>query len=375
MHSQVLTGDDAVAALDRLAPLLARTGAPLTAGPTWWTAWARSRAGVAEPVLVTVSDDAGGPLAAAPLAVRRGRLHDVVVGWGHEESDRAALPADDLRAADALAQAVAGWLGGRRRPWALRVEQLPDGDPVAQALARRLPVAALVPGDGCPQTPFSADRDLAGHLTRNGRKALNQARNRLARSGLEPRFEVARTPDRVRALLPDVVDLRRRRDHALGRPAALDRPHRAAFYTGVALALAAEERLELTTTRIDGRLAAYVLALRDGPWLRLWDGRVDPAWDAWSLGRVVDLHVLEQALADPGLEGLDWMRGEEDYKRRAASQVLAAQHLLAASGRVVATATAAPGVVTDGARTWLHAHPRVRQTVQQAKRTVLSRGR
>ncbi len=151
------TGADAVAALSTLEPLLAATDSPVTASATWWRSWAASRAATWEPLLVTVGPEHD-PRAAAPLAVRRGRGADRVVGWGHEESDRGALPALDRPAAEALAVAVAAHLRTGRRPWTLRVEQLPAADPVALALRQRLPAARVEVGDGCPQTPFQDDR-------------------------------------------------------------------------------------------------------------------------------------------------------------------------------------------------------------------------
>ncbi len=175
------------------------------------------------------------------------------------------------------------------------------------------------------------------------------------------------------AALPDVVALRRRRDHALGRPAALDQPERAAFFRSVLLDLAGQGALELTLARVEGALAAYVVGLRDGAWLRLWDGRVDPDWDDWSLGRIVDLHVLEQALADPARSGVDWMRGEEDYKGRMASRVVPAEHLVAASSPLVARVADAPGRWADRGRQALHASPAALALWRSAKRRVLSR--
>ena len=371
MSARVLVGADAVAALPRLADLHAATDTPITARSTWLTAWARSRP-AAVPRLVLVEDE-GAVVAAAPLAVLAGRVLSRVVAWGHEDSDAVRLPAVDAAAADRLAAALAADLRSLRGPWVLRLEQLPADDPVVTALTGRHDGLDRVVGDGSPVTRFGPDRSLAAHLSRNGRRTVNSARNRVARAGVSLDVAVATGPDEVRRLLPAIVELRRARDHALGRPSAVDRPERYAFFTTALPDLAAAGELELSTAHVDGQLAAYVVGLRDGGWLRLWDGRFDPRWYDLGIGRILDAEVLTRALADPALCGLDWMRGEEEYKARAANDVVAACHLVGASSSAVAAATSALPRARGRARALLDAHPGLRRRYVALKRVALRR--
>lgn len=372
MQTRVLSGQPAVAALADLSVLHEAAAVPVTAGATWLTAWAQARGPSGTELRLVLVEDSAGVAGAAALAVlRRGPLTRVLA-WGHGDSDDVRLPAR-ADAAEALAAAVTADLGRLAGPWTLSIEQLLIGDPVAAGLAARLGCAHLVPGDGAPVTAFGPDRSYPATVSRNGRRAVNQGRNRLARAGLAPVYAVARTPAEVAALLPQVQRLRRGRDHECGRPAGLDEPRRLAFYRGVLHALAEEGRLELSTAQIDGHLAAYVVALRDGAWLRLWDGRFDPAWSEYGLGRVLDAEVLTRALEDPTLRGVDWMRGEEDYKARAATSVVPHEHLQAWSSPAVRAALGVVPAARAALRQQLVARPEAYSRWVGLKRTVLER--
>ncbi|MEO6205203.1 MAG: GNAT family N-acetyltransferase, partial [Mycobacteriales bacterium] len=282
-QSSVLTGDDAIRGLTEIEALLEETGAPITARVPWLRAWAGATQDL--PVLV-IAHSGAGPTAAAPLAVRRRGPVMEVLAWGHQDSDQVSLPARTPADAGELARALHAYLRGLRRPWTLRVEQLPVADGAGRALARTLPRAALSEGDVSPRTVFGQERTLAQHLSRNGRRSALQASNRLSAASLDPQIGYWRSPDDVGRHLVDLEGLRRRRDHALGRPSAMDDPARRAFYRTVVLGAAAAGELELATLHVDGRLAAYDVCFIDRGWLRLWDGRIEPDLAHYGVGKL-----------------------------------------------------------------------------------------
>jgi CelD/BcsL family acetyltransferase involved in cellulose biosynthesis len=72
--------------------------------------------------------------------------------------------------------------------------------------------------------------------------------------------------------------------------------------------------VELATLRVDGRLAAYVVALVDGSSYRVLDGRCDSRFAEFSPGRLLEAAALERALADERFTELDWMSGVSPEK-------------------------------------------------------------
>lgn len=269
-------------------------------------------------------------VAAAPMAARRRRRSWQVVPVGDGPSDRVQLPATEHAAE--LAQAVRRALDELGRPWSLRLRHVDPTDAVVAALLRELPHAALMPGDLSPTTVFGSDRDVRGYLSRNAHQQVRRMCNRIAREGHRLETAVLRSPAEVSALLPEVERVYRARDLQLGRRSAVDDPVHGPFLRGLLPALAADGAAELTVLRLDGVLAAYVLCLVEPRARRMWNCRFDPAWERYGPGRLALHAALEQALADPDCQELDWMRGTEPYKAQLANAAWQAADLYACSG-------------------------------------------
>jgi CelD/BcsL family acetyltransferase involved in cellulose biosynthesis len=120
----------------------------------------------------------------------------------------------------------------------------------------------------------------------------------------------------------------------LARRSLMDHPHAGPFLRRVVEVHARRGEVELTTLRLDGRLAAYVLCFLDGDAYRMWNCRFDPTWSQYGVGRITNNAALENAVAD-GCRLFDWMRGEETYKESMANDRVVAADLLAWSGPVV----------------------------------------
>lgn len=308
--------------------LHATVPAPITTRRPWLAAWARAFTQW-EPVVVRV------PGACALLAARSYGPLVRMMALGHGVSDYTRLPAVDAGAAAALGSRVAEVLRGLARPWMLDLEQLPVDDPVVAAMRPLLAVHEVVDGDGCPMTRFGPDRSMSTYFTKHRRDKTGRLWRRLTDSGVDVAVEFVRDADGVVRLLPELMEVRRRRDTDVGRVSPLDTEAGTRFYRDVMGVLAARGEVEVATMRFDGRLAAYALSLLDGPAYRGYDPRFDPAFGEHSPGTLLEGPLFERMLADPGIECFDRMRGVEPYKLRTADHVEPAARLRAwSSARV-----------------------------------------
>ncbi len=340
--------DEVAAALAAAADLLAATGAPVCARATWLTTWYETFPQARPVALVAGRPDR--PDGLACLAVRRrGVLRTVTLG-GTGPSDYGRLPARDEATADALAGGLADLLGSLAGPWRLRLAQLPVGDPVAGALLRALPHAHTVPGQGCPQLAFVAERTLEKHVTASARRGGRQAHGRIERAGLHLTVERVADPGGVGRLLPEIVALKRARDHDLGRRSDLDEDRMRAFYTEVVSRQARAGATEVFALRLDGQLAAYFLGFRDGDVFRNWDGRISSRWPSLSLGQLLRNDMIGRLLAEPELSGIDWCRGELPHKMHSITEVTPAVDVQAESSPLVRDALEAAAWARRAAR-------------------------
>lgn len=325
MRVRVLEDPD----LSRLGPALedlhAATGAPVTVHPAWFATWLRCYPDH-QPLAVIVEGPEG-LHAAAFLARRRGRGITRIHGVGHGQSDYQRFVARDPESAELLADGMAEALKGLRGPWELLVEQLPAGDPVVAAVARRLRWSALLPGEGAPRLRLEG-RDLKAYVRRNDRQTERNGWSRIRREGLAPSLSAVRDPDAVAALLPELERVRRSRDVETRRWNMMEK-RALRFWREAVLEMARLEKVELIVLRLDGEVAAYDVCLIDGDAYRVWDGRIDPRYSRFSPGRLIYLATLRRVLADPVRLEYDWMRGEEPYKVRTSSAVVPSEHLLA----------------------------------------------
>ena len=314
-------GATAIAQLAALEPFLQMAGAPVTARSAWLIAAARAEVG-REPVLLAVwRDDAC--VAAACLSVRRRWGTTSVELMGSGRADHARLPAQDSAAAQALADAIVDLLHGFRT-WRLRLTQLPPDDSVSLALSSRI-VLRSDDGVGCPVTEVNHDVPLAGQLSVNGRKSVRKFTNRLEADGHQAVASWV-TGNATLRVLPEIQELRKARDHAVGRASEMDDPTARGFHTELVTAYAGDNRLELLRYHVDSVLAAYAIVviddLPDGRVLRVWDGRVASGYERYGVGWLTAVAVFERALADHSVRQIDWMRGEHENKQRIATGVL-----------------------------------------------------
>lgn len=326
-----------VAALDHwgtaLDDLLAATHAPLTARRPWLTCWARHHRDWL-PWLVLVQRPEG--LAAAALLARRqtrGIVRVAMLGQG--QSDYACLPSRGPGDQAHLADAIAGALRGLRKPWIAHLQQLPAEDPVVAALAERLRWRLVQPGDPSPITRFSPGTDLRPRVRKNARATARTALNRLAREDVRLTIERYRDVDGVRTVLPEIVRVRQSRDRDKGRGSDHADPAARGFWSELLPLFASRGELEVTTVRLDGRLAAYAVVLLDPPAYRLWDTRIEPEFRVYAPGHLLRDALLEQLLTEPRWSEFDMMRGTETYKSAIAGELQKTVDLRAWSSPII----------------------------------------
>ena len=275
----------------RQAWLGARLAAQPTAAP--WAVVVRGRDGqlLAAAVLLEVVDESG----------RR-----VVLAGGGEDY-RAGIAALDSVAARRLAVALSAELARRPGGPALELGPVSD-DETARWLAATLG-ADVVACDPVPWVRSGEDRDVSAYLSHGMRKTLRKARNRMVTDGLVS--EVRFTSDRatVVALLPEMERAYRDRDREHGLPCLLDSPAGLRFWRGRVLRLLDAGCLEAATLTVDGRLAAYVLGVRDGNRYGVLEGRFVTELSRYAPGRLLEAAVLQRVLDDDRFVGLDWMTG------------------------------------------------------------------
>jgi CelD/BcsL family acetyltransferase involved in cellulose biosynthesis len=302
----------------------------------WLQSWVDAFPGWEPWVLATVEDSE--VRAVAPLARRRVRWGMEVVTIGDEALAESPLAACDDAAAVDLAVGLCDALHALRCPWILRLRQLPVGSALGAALNEQLPTTAVLPGVSRPVLRFADDRPPRHWLSRNTRRALAKARNRIRREGHHVDVGWVEPWSRIEEVLPELIEVHRARDLQLRGMSLLDEAQEASFYHRVIRSHAGNWRL--LTVRIDESLAAYALCLQDGVTLRVWDNRVSPSWQRYSAGLIANAEVVLRAAGDNSTAAIDWGCGEQRYKLSLSNEVLDASTLIAWSSPALRAALA-----------------------------------
>ena len=215
----------------------------------WFEAW-----GTGRPRVCTIRRD-GRLVAALPLQERRGTL----ISWSNSASGAVIPLSETPEDLDALlgALAVAGWSQ-------LVLRAVPQDDPATRSLEDRLGHVALlhcVPFDDCPviHTTGSLD-DYLATMSQNTRRRTGKHRRKLEREH-DVRFTILDTPDDPADRLEAALALEAAGWKGRGGSSILDSPGRIAFHRAVAETFSARGEYVLSEIHVDGRLAAFDLAV------------------------------------------------------------------------------------------------------------------
>ena len=309
----------------------------------WLSAWWR-RFGGARKLAVLELLCADETVGFAPLCISKKSAHGLLplreVGFlGREKVTGDYL---DLIAAPGMEEeildATLGHLLERRGEWdLLRLSDLPEGCATAMRLARLADARALtlapVPGQTCPYLPLptSWEAFLQKSCSANLRSNLRRREKKLAGMG-------ARFVDRSREGTADALEALfalhgARWSEMKGRTGNFVDDRVRAFHQELAPTLAREGALGLWTVEVGDRAVAAIYGFKHRGKFLYYQAGFDPTWADHGVGLALMGHAIKRCI-EGGIGEFDYLRGEEDYKRRWTNQ----------SRRTVAFAVLPPGL-------------------------------
>lgn len=294
-------------------------GVPVMARTRWMETWAEVYDDWT-PMTVLVRERATGQVEAAALLARRQTDTGFeVVAMGHGTVACTRFPSRSERASKLLTKGIKDELAKLGR-WTLQFQQLPEGDAVAKLLAQQLSNAEMAPDLWVPQVVFGDDPKINDFLSRNMRRQIKKAWNRLETDERSVELNVARSEYEIMELLPALEAIHVARDHDTGRDSDLDDPKVNELWKRLVLAHGASGQVEISSMLIDGEIAGFVIGIIDDDAYRVFDGHFNSEFHRYSPGRIIESAVLERAMVDARFDGLDWMAGV------AAEKILTSNH-------------------------------------------------
>ena len=306
MQQVIRAGADALVALDEAADFVEHHSVAYCTGTPWLQAAAQHLPG--EPVVITVG--AGGTTDGLAALTRR-RRHGVwwIELLGGDLNDYGQFHVEDAAAA-MLADAVVGWVRTHRH-WVLDLAQLAPDDPVAARIRALLPNTTVCAG---PAMPRIENIDPGFRVSRNRRRQIANAKNRLAADGHDWRWVTVDDAAQLEPWLDRAVEVRRRRDHSLGRRSHLDNEPMRAFYRATVRDIVTRGRGVLDLVVVGESVLGYCVVVFDGGTHRMIDARVAEDWKRYRGGSLCDIQALVRAANDPCVRTFDWLRGEDESK-------------------------------------------------------------
>jgi diguanylate cyclase len=282
-------------------------GAPISSRWLWQSAWFQLHPD-ADVHAVVVKSASGRIDAAAILARQRVRGITRFFTLDNQMANVASLLARTTAAADELAQGIADLVREVEGPWTLDISQVAGANWVAEALEARVPGLIVDVALPVPQVVLGPGLALDHLLSRNMRKQLRRARSRLDHSGADWEVQFHRGTN-ILSLLPEIESVHISRDHSRRNGSDLDDMLDRRFWQETVVLHTNSGEMELATLTINETVAAYVIALIDGPAYRVFDGRMNGAFPEYSPGRILEAAALERVLADSRFTVFDWMTG------------------------------------------------------------------
>ena len=302
-------------ALERAVDALHQTaGLPVTARLAWWRAALMADRDTV-PLLLAMPGPGGTLMAAALVALRDQDGECRITSVRPHTDDVWDVAAVSPGARHTVLAGLVRYASRLSGPWRLTLTGLRDGDE-ATWLAGQLPDGRVVPAPPVPGIGFDRGEVPLGPGIRSG---LDRSGHRIRQHALTETIRFEREPGRLADMRDEIEAVHLARDHDAGRVSDLDDGAGVAFWRSVYDGHAARGELEVATLRLDGHLAAYVVALPDFPVYRVFDGRFAPKWRLYSPGRRLEVAVVEHARSRSFRE-LDWMSSVAPEKLVARTQ-------------------------------------------------------
>lgn len=232
-----------------------------------------------------------------------------------EELGVIAAPGRESEVAQAVAEVIRQDIGSAYD--LVRLERVRGDDPTLPHLERALATAGLHTDrygeQPSPYLPLPADvESLRGARSKNFRKQLRGARNRLAREGVVTTRLAGADIDHD-AAMDALIDLHRQRwgpdDGSFRTPAYIE------FHRRLSRRLAASGRLLLAVLCVDDRpvAARYDFLYAERVWC--FQGGRDPALDPMRVGTLLTDEVMALGI-ERGAREYAFLSGDDGYKRR-----------------------------------------------------------
>jgi CelD/BcsL family acetyltransferase involved in cellulose biosynthesis len=214
-------------------------------------------------------------------------------------------------AAQLLAQELVSLEGGE-----LELDGLADDEPLLGPLGRAFRGRAIVePRLPCPFVTLPRDFDAWLAALPDGAGAQFHRRDKWLRKRPGYRLEILRTPSEIARGMEQLFELHRRRWALEGGSEAIFSARTTEFHRHAAQRLAEIGWAAVFVLSVEDAARAVLYGFRHGDRFAFYQSGHDPEWRPRAVGTVLLGHVLRWAAAE-GLREFDFLRGNEDYKRR-----------------------------------------------------------
>ncbi len=276
--------------------------------PFWCLPWYRNL-GKGRPFVV-VLEEGGKLVALAPFFERRLAGIGLVRFLGHGLGAVSA-PVIAPGYQDAAAGLWEAALSGRRFAELLEYDSTGPGLAALQALdGRRRAVSSR---DVCPVIQLEGSLESWWEASNKElRRVLRRAERAVDASGGAHEVELVRQPDRLEAVLADLVAVHDAAEAANPRQHLL-RGRWAPFTRELLRAAADAGHLRLFICRVDGRAVSFTVMLTGAGTMGMWLNRFDPEFARFSPGHLTLRAAVEQGFAE-GLHEVDLLIGTPRYK-------------------------------------------------------------
>lgn len=311
MSELPLITSEAFAALEPgWAALHARVpGATPFLHPAWHAVWLRHFGGHTSPVFLSIRRD-DELIGVAALDMHQAAAREL---GDHNVRDYAgplALPGEEQAVAAGILEWLREDLTGAVTFWGL-----PAGAPMTAAIEQAAALGWTLERSHeavCPGVDLPGDfESYVAALSKKDRHELRRKMRNLEAAG-QAGFESAATPEGIAAKLDRFFELMR---ISRGDKDEFLTPAMEAFFRDLAATFAALGMMRLSTLTLDGAEIAMTLAFEDEEAVYLYNSGYDPAFAHLAAGLVSKAWAIRDA-CERGKRRFDFLRGEEEYKRR-----------------------------------------------------------
>lgn len=326
MHVRPLSEEAFLAAGERWDRFLAGSSADsFFLRHDWLSLWWKNfSAGKTSLVLEVVDGAEGKTIGFAPFCITKETAHGVlplreVSFMGREKvtGDYLDFIAEPGRETEVVSLCLK-WLMDHADRWdTLRISDMLESSPTHRILAGAAPSLELelapMPGQVCPYRPLPATWDLfMAECSANLRSNLRRREKKLLAMGAK---FVEVKGDAIPAALDAMFELHGARWETRGKTGNFVDPRVRAFHHALAPKLERDGKLGLWTIEHEGKTVAAIYGFRHRTSFLYYQAGFDPAYADHGVGLALMGHAIKQSIA-AGMSEFDYLRGEEDYKRR-----------------------------------------------------------